>query len=68
MPELYMKYAGPGRSVRRGAALNSDQEPNHWKNPTRFQCRLPGQHEQELSTMAAKLPRTTRRAQCTGNC
>lgn len=62
MPELYMKYAGPGRSARWGAALNSDQEPNHWKTPTGLQCRLPGQHEQELSTMAAELQKPTRGA------
>lgn len=47
----------------RGATLNSDQQPNHWKTPTGFQCGLPGQHEQELSTMTAKLQRTMRRAQ-----
>lgn len=63
MPELYMKYAGPGSSVRRGATLNSDQEPNHWKTPTGFQCGLPGQHEQELSTMTAKLQKRMGRAQ-----
>ena len=58
-----MKYAGPVSSVRRGATLNSDQEPNHWKTPTGFQCGLPGQHEQELSTMTAKPQKMMRRAQ-----
>lgn len=47
-----------------GATLNSNQEPNHWKTPTGFQCGLPGQHEQELSTVTAKLQdRGRRRAQ-----
>lgn len=62
MPEPCIKYAGPRRSERRGPTLNSDQEPNHWKTPTGFQCGLPGQHEQELSTMAAELQKTKRRA------
>lgn len=43
-----------------GATLNSDQGPNHWKTPTWLQCRLPGQHEQELPTVAAKLQTPSR--------
>lgn len=46
-----------------GAILNSYQEPNHWKTLTGFQCGLPGQHEQELSTMTAELQKTLRVAQ-----
>lgn len=55
MPEVHMKYARPGRCARRGANLNSAQEPNHWKTPKGFQFGLPGQHEQELPIIAAKL-------------
>lgn len=43
-----------------GATLNSDQGPNHWKTPTWLQCRLPGQHEQGLPTVAAKLQTPSR--------
>lgn len=63
MPELYIKYAGPQRRAWWGAILNSYQEPNHWKTLTGFQCGLPGQHEQELSTMTAELQKTLRVAQ-----
>lgn len=65
MPELYMKHAGTWVKCEAwGATLNSNQEPNNWKTPTGFQCGLPGQHEQELSTMTAKLQdRGRRRAQ-----
>ncbi len=63
MSELYMKYAEHGRSARQRATLHSDQQRNHWKTPTGFQCWLPGQHQQKLPTIVAKLQKMMKRAQ-----
>ncbi len=63
MSDLYMKYAEHGRSARQRATLHSDQQRNHWKTPTGFQCWLPGQHQQKLPTIVAKLQKMMKRAQ-----